>query len=63
VFSRAQLLEKVWGYDFFGDERVVDVHVRGMRKALADDATDPAIIGTVRGVGYKFLLSPTRGSS
>ena len=63
VFSRAQLLEKVWGYDFFGDERVVDVHVRGMRKALADDATDPAIIGTVRGVGYKFLLAPTRRSS
>jgi DNA-binding response OmpR family regulator len=55
VFSRTQLLEKVWGYDFFGDERVVDVHVRAMRQALGDDATDPAIIGTVRGVGYKFL--------
>jgi DNA-binding response OmpR family regulator len=58
VFSRAQLLEEVWGYDFYGDERVVDVHVRGMRKALGDDAADPRIIGTVRGVGYKFLLRP-----
>jgi DNA-binding response OmpR family regulator len=55
VFSRAQLLENVWGYDFYGDERVVDVHIRGMRAALGDDATNPQIIGTVRGVGYKFL--------
>jgi len=58
VFSRAQLLEKVWGYDFFGDERVVDVHIRGMRKAQGDDATAPRLIGTVRSVGYKFLLDP-----
>jgi len=55
VFSRAQLLENVWGYDFYGDERVVDVHIRGMRAALGDDAANPQIIGTVRGVGYKFL--------
>ena len=55
VFSRAQLLEDVWGYDFYGDERVVDVHVRGMRAALGDDASNPQIIGTVRGIGYKFL--------
>jgi DNA-binding response OmpR family regulator len=58
VFSRAQLLERVWGYDFFGDERVVDVHIRGMRRALGDDAAAPSVIGTVRGVGYKFLLEP-----
>mgnify|MGYP003376758679 CR=1 FL=1 len=58
VFSRTQLLEQVWGYDFFGDPRVVDVHIRGMRKALGDDATDPRVIGTVRGVGYKLLLEP-----
>ena len=56
VFSRAQLLQEVWGYDFYGDERVVDVHIRGMRAALGDDAARPEIIGTVRGVGYKFLL-------
>lgn len=58
VFSRAQLLEQVWGYDFYGDERVVDVHIRGMRAALGDDAANPSIIGTVRGVGYKFLKKP-----
>ncbi len=58
VFSRPQLLERVWGYDFFGDERVVDVHVRNIRRVLGDDAARPRIIGTVRGVGYKFLLHP-----
>ena len=63
VFSRAQLLEDVWGYDFYGDERVVDVHVRSLRRALGDDASDPRVIGTVRGVGYKFLLSPVRSTS
>ncbi len=59
VFSRAQLLEDVWGYDFYGDERVVDVHIRGMRAALGDDAASPQVIGTVRGVGYKFLKKAT----
>lgn len=58
VFSRAQLLEKVWGYDFYGEERVVDVHIRAIRAALRDDANSPNIIGTVRGIGYKFLLTP-----
>lgn len=61
VFSRGQLLDRVWGHDYFGDERAVDVHVRGLRRALADDATDPRVIGTVRGVGYKFLLAPDGG--
>ena len=55
VFTRRQLLERVWGWDFFGDERVVDVHIRNLRKALGDDASDPAVIATVRGVGYKLL--------
>ncbi len=55
VLSRVQLLEKVWGYDFYGDERVVDVHIRTMRKALGDDPLEPRYIATVRGVGYKFL--------
>ena len=55
VFSRRQLLEQVWGYDFFGDERVVDVHIRSLRAALGDDASDPRYIATVRGVGYKFV--------
>ncbi len=58
VLSRRQLLEKVWGYDFFGDERVVDVHIRSIRKELGDRADEPELIGTVRGVGYKFLAAP-----
>jgi DNA-binding response OmpR family regulator len=58
VFSRRQLLEQVWGYDFFGDERVVDVHIRGLRARLGDDATHPRLIATVRGVGYKFAGRP-----
>ena len=61
VFSRAQPLEQVWGYDFYGDERVVDVHIRSIRKTLDDDASAPRIIGTVRGVGYKFLLREAGG--
>ncbi len=59
VLTRRQLLEKVWGFDFFGDERVVDVHIRSIRQKLGDNADDPQLIGTVRGVGYKFLGAPT----
>jgi DNA-binding response OmpR family regulator len=59
VLTRRQLLEKVWGFDFFGDERVVDVHIRSIRKELGDSADDPELIGTVRGVGYKFLGTPS----
>ncbi len=55
VFSRAQLLERVWGYDFYGDERVVDVHIRNLRARLGDDASHPRLIATVRGAGYKFV--------
>lgn len=59
VFSRRQLLERVWGDDYFGDERLVDVHIRGLRKALGDDAQAPRFVGTLRGVGYRFLLDAT----
>jgi DNA-binding response OmpR family regulator len=58
VLSRRQLLEQVWGFDFFGDDRVVDVHIRSIRKELGDSADNPRLIGTVRGVGYKFLGIP-----
>ncbi len=58
VFSRAQLLERVWGYDFYGDERVVDVHIRNLRAKLGDDASAPRVIATVRGAGYKFVARP-----
>jgi DNA-binding response OmpR family regulator len=55
VFAREQLLQRVWGWDYFGVDRVVDVHVANLRKALGDDATAPRFVGTVRGIGYKFL--------
>ncbi|MDO8108036.1 response regulator transcription factor [Isoptericola sp. b441] len=58
VYSRAQLLRQVWGQDWFGDERVVDVHVRSIRSRLGDDANDPRFVATVRGVGYKFVGRP-----
>jgi DNA-binding response OmpR family regulator len=58
VFTRQQLLEQVWGWDFYGDERVVDVHIRSIRRALGDRTESPELIGTVRGVGYKFLGTP-----
>jgi DNA-binding response OmpR family regulator len=59
VFSRSQLLEAVWGWDYIGDDRVVDVHIRNLRRALGDDASDPRFIGTVRNVGYRFIPEPT----
>jgi DNA-binding response OmpR family regulator len=55
VFTRRQLIERVWGGDFYGDERIVDVHVRKLRSAIADPAESPRFIATVRGVGYKFV--------
>jgi len=55
VFTRAQLLERVWGFDYFGVDRVVDVHIGALRKALRDDPVSPRFIATVRGVGYKFV--------
>lgn len=55
VLTRDQLLEQVWGWDHFGVDRVVDVHIGNIRKALGDDAADPRYVATVRGVGYKFI--------
>lgn len=54
VFTRDQLLEKIWGYEYFGDTRTVDVHVRHLRAKLAQDAEIADAIETVRGVGYRF---------
>jgi DNA-binding response OmpR family regulator len=58
VFTRRGLIEQVWGRDFFGDERVVDVHIRTLRRALGDDANAPRFVGTVRAIGYRFLARP-----
>ena len=60
VFTRAQLLHEVWGYDFFGGTRTVDVHVRRLRAKLGAD--QEALIGTVRNVGYK-AVRPSRGAA
>jgi len=54
VLSRAQLLQRVWDYDYFGDTRLVDVHVGRLRSKIEDDPANPARIVTVRGLGYKL---------
>jgi DNA-binding response OmpR family regulator len=52
VFTRDQLLERVWGYDYAGETRTVDVHVHWLRSELEDDPSNPELLQTVRGVGY-----------
>jgi DNA-binding response OmpR family regulator len=54
VLSREQLLERVWGYDYFGDGRLVDVHIRRLRTKVENDPANPRFILTVRGMGYKL---------
>lgn len=54
VWNRTQLIDKLWGSDFFGDERVVDTHVARLRKKVEPDPANPSFIKTVTGVGYKF---------
>ena len=58
VFSREQLLEQVWGYDYAGETRTVDVHVHWLRTAIEPDPAAPTLLQTVRGVGY-VLRRPT----
>ncbi|WP_119071380.1 response regulator transcription factor [Aggregatilinea lenta] len=58
VLSREQLLEQVWGYDFYGEARVVDVHIGHIRQKIEYDPANPQFITTVRGVGYKFEAEP-----
>jgi DNA-binding response OmpR family regulator len=60
VFTRAQLLQEVWGYDFFGGTRTVDVHVRRLRAKLGPEHEQ--MIGTVRNVGYKFVRPARPGA-
>ena len=54
VFTRDNLLEKVWGYDYIGETRTVDVHVSNLRKKIEKDESHPIYIKTIRGIGYKF---------
>jgi two-component system, OmpR family, alkaline phosphatase synthesis response regulator PhoP len=58
VLSREQLIEQVWGYDYYGEDRVVDVHLGRIRRKLEDDAATPRLIVTVRGAGYRFEDEP-----
>lgn len=55
VYSREQLLEHVWGYDYLGDGRLVDAHIRRLRTKVEDDPAEPRRVATVRGLGYKFV--------
>ncbi len=54
VLSREQLIEQVWGNDYYGDERVADVHIGRVRKKIEDDPANPTLIVTARGAGYRF---------
>jgi DNA-binding response OmpR family regulator len=56
VLSRDQLLERVWGYEYLGDSRLVDAHVRRLRVKIEDQPDDPKLIVTVRGIGYRLLV-------
>jgi DNA-binding response OmpR family regulator len=56
VFSREQLLQKVWGYDYAGETRTVDVHMHWLRRRVEDDPQNPRLLQTVRGVGYVLRL-------
>jgi two-component system alkaline phosphatase synthesis response regulator PhoP len=54
VLTRDFLLDKVWGYEYYGETRTVDVHIRHLRQKVEEDDTNPVYIETVRGIGYKF---------
>jgi DNA-binding response OmpR family regulator len=54
VHGRRQLLARVWGQDWFGDDHLVDVHVANLRRKLGDDPRRPRYVRTVRGVGYRM---------
>ena len=54
VFTRDQLLQQVWGYEYTGDTRTIDVHVRWLRRKIEKDPSNPILLQTIRGVGYRF---------
>jgi two-component system alkaline phosphatase synthesis response regulator PhoP len=56
AFTRAQLLDQVWGPDYFSDDHVVDVHIANLRRKLGEDAGQPRLIETIRGVGYRLKV-------
>ena len=54
VLTRDLLLDKIWGYEFIGETRTIDVHIRYLRKKIEDDDKSPRFIETIRGIGYRF---------
>ncbi len=60
VLSREILLEKIWGFDYYGETRTVDVHIRYLRQKIEDDDNNPTYIETVRGIGYRFSDKPAK---
>lgn len=58
VRTREDLLERVWGYDYFGDERIVDVHIRRLRTKVEVNPALPTVVMTVRGIGYRLAVGP-----
>ena len=63
VLTREQLLDHVWGYDYIGETRTVDVHVRHLRMKIESDPDNPSLIETVRGIGYRFSSKPAGGAA
>ncbi len=63
VWRRAELIEKVWKFEYVGDQRVVDVHIGQIRKKIEVDLSQPSMIQTVRGVGYKFEVGAADSSA
>ena len=61
ALGREELLQKVWGYDFVGETRTLDMHVGTLRQKLGDDPANPKYIKTVRGVGYRFIGARSQG--
>lgn len=61
VLSRELLLEKIWGFDYYGETRTVDVHIRYLRQKVEDDDSNPVYIETVRGIGYRFNDKTAKG--
>lgn len=63
VLSRRYLMKHVWNTDYLGDTRTLDVHIRWVREAIEDNPSKPRYVRTVRGVGYRFVLSESNGAS
>lgn len=57
VLTRELLLDKIWGYEYIGETRTVDVHIRHLRKKIEDDDKNPKYIETIRGIGYRFNIN------